>query len=153
MRTPWWIAFLVLSADRAAKLTAANLTTPVTLLPGVLQLCYAENTGMAFSLFSGYPWLLGLLSLLILTTGFFLLRRYRLGSLSRIAAMFILGGALGNLIDRIFLGYVVDMIEFLFVRFAIFNVADAFLCIGCFLMALSLLFHPEEWSKKDGTST
>ena len=66
--------------------------------------------------------------------------------------MMMLGGAVGNLIDRVFLGYVVDMVEVLFVSFAIFNVADMFLTIGCILMAASLLWRPQEWSERDGHS-
>ena len=62
-----------------------------------------------------------------------------------IAAMLMLGGAVGNMLDRFFRGYVIDMFEALFVDFAIFNVADAALTVGTALMALSLLTCPEEW--------
>ena len=56
----------------------------------------------------------------------------------------MLGGALGNLWDRLFLGYVPDMIEFLFVRFAVFNLADAGLVTGCALVMLALLRKEKE---------
>ena len=81
-----------------------------------------------------------------------LLRRYPLGTLSRIAAMLMLGGAAGNMLDRFFRGYVVDMFETLFVRFAVFNVADAALTVGTVLMAASLLFCPGEWSESNGST-
>lgn len=139
------IALMVIIADRAAKLAAPHLRGAIPLIPGVIGLRYAENTGMAFSLFSGMPWLLGLLSLAVIVGGYFLLRKYRLGTLSMTAAMLMLGGAVANMIDRLVLGYVVDMLEFLFIRFPIFNVADACLVIGAMLMAWSLLRHPEEW--------
>lgn len=145
-----WIAAAVLAADIWAKRAAARLTAPVTLIPGVVGLRYAQNTGMAFSLFSGQPWVLGVVSLIIIAGGWLLLRRYRLGVWSRTAAMLMLGGALGNMIDRFFTGYVVDMIEILAFRFAIFNVADAALTVGCLVMALSILRKPEEWREKRG---
>ena len=142
-----WIAAVVLLADRLTKWAACRLTGIVTLIPGILGLRYAENTGMAFSLFSGKPWILGVVSLAVIIAGAFLLRRYQLGRLSCTAAMLILGGAVGNMLDRFFTGYVIDMVEFLFIRFPIFNVADSALVIGCVLLAWSLLRHPDEWKE------
>ena len=152
MRHYLWIALVSLAADQLTKHWARSLTAPVALIPGVIGLRYAENTGMAFSLLSGRPWLLGVLSLALMIAGFLVLRRYRLGRLSRVAAMLMLGGAVGNMIDRFFTGYVVDMFEVLAFRFAIFNVADACLTVGCCLMAASLLFKPDEWSEKHGNT-
>lgn len=150
MRKFGWIALVVLIADQLTKLAARQLTGAVALIPGVVGLRYAENTGMAFSLLSGRPWLLGLLSAALILLGFIVLRRYRLGTTAQIAAMLMLGGAAGNMLDRLFTGYVVDMIEVLFIDFAIFNVADAALTVGCALMAWSLLFIPKDWSEKHG---
>lgn len=148
MRKYGWIALMAVALDQAAKWAARGLAAPVTLIPGVLRLTYAENTGMAFSLLSGRPWLLAALSAALILLGWRILRRYRLGPLNGVAAMLMLGGAVGNLIDRLLTGYVVDMFEVLLFRFAIFNVADAFLTIGCVLMAVSLLWRPQEWSEK-----
>ena len=141
-----WIALLTLAADQAVKYLACRLQASFTLIPGVLAFTYAENTGMAFSLLSGRSWLLGLLSAAVIVLGLLILRRYRLGPLPSVAAMLMLGGAAGNMIDRLFHGYVVDMFEVLLFRFAIFNVADAALTVGCVLMAASLLFNPKDWS-------
>ena len=141
-----WIALLTLAADQAVKYLACRLQTTFTLLPGVLAFTYAENTGMAFSLLSGRSWLLGLVSAAVIVLGLMALRRYRLGPLPSVAAMLMLGGAAGNMIDRLLHGYVVDMFEVLLFRFAIFNVADAALTVGCVLMAASLLFNPKDWS-------
>ncbi len=150
MRKFGWIALAVLGVDQLTKLAARQLEGAITLIPGVLGLRYAENTGMAFSLFSGRPWLLGILSAVLIIAGFAVLRRYRLGMVASIAAMLMLGGAVGNMLDRLFRGYVIDMFEVLFVDFAIFNVADAALTVGCALMAWSLLLIPKDWSKKHG---
>ena len=141
-----WIALLTLAADQAVKYLACRLQATFPLIPGVLAFTYAENTGMAFSLLSGRSWLLGLVSAAVIVLGLLALRRYRLGPLPSVAAMLMLGGAAGNMIDRLLLGYVVDMFEVLLFRFAIFNVADAALTVGCVLMAASLLFNPKDWS-------
>ena len=148
MRKFYWIALLTVILDQVSKWLCTRLTGSVTLIPKVLALTYAENTGMAFSLFSGRAWLLGVVSALCILAGWLVLRRYKLGRLSRIAAMLMLGGAVGNMLDRFFRGYVVDMFEALFVEFAIFNVADAALTVGAVLMAFTLLFRPNDWREK-----
>ena len=145
-----WIAALVVLLDQLVKALARALTGPVTLIPHVIGLRYSENTGMAFSLLNRHTWLLTALSAVLIVAGWLILRRYRLGRLSRVAAMLMLGGAVGNLIDRLFVGYVVDMFEVLLFRFAIFNVADLSLTVGGALLAVSLLFFPKDWSLKDG---
>ena len=147
MRKYAWIAVLTVIIDQGTKWLCQGLRGSVTLLPGVLALTYAENTGMAFSMFSGKAWALGVVSVVCILVGWRILRRFRQGVLTRTAAMLILGGAVGNMIDRFLRGYVVDMFEVLFVHFAIFNVADAALTVGVALLALSILFRPDEWSE------
>lgn len=153
-----WIAPLAVLIDQAVKFAVSRMTFPsgmdlAPLIPGVLRLTYTENTGMAFSLFSGRPWLLGAASAACILAGWAVLRQYRLGTLSRIGAMLMLGGAVGNMLDRFFRGYVVDMFELLFVRFAVFNVADAALTVGAGLMMIALLCCPKDWSKKNGSTS
>ena len=148
MRKYYWIAALTVIVDQATKWACTHLTGSVTLIPGVLALTYAENTGMAFSMLSGHSWLLGIVSAVCILAGWLVMRRYTLGTTSRIAAMLMLGGAAGNMIDRFLRGYVVDMFEALFVDFAIFNIADAALCVGTALLAYTLIFRPDEWREK-----
>ncbi len=150
MRKYGWIALVVLVLDQLSKLAAQRLTQSLALIPGVLGLRNAENTGMAFGLFAGRPWLLGLLSGAVIIIGLAALRRYQLGRVASVAAMLMLGGAVGNMLDRLFRGYVIDMFEVLFVEFAVFNVADAALTLGCGLMIVSLMLIPKDWSKKHG---
>ena len=145
-----WLAAAVVIADQLVKWVSSSLRTEVMLIPGVLRFTYAQNTGMAFSLFSGQAWLLGVVSVAAIVIGWLVLRGYRLGTISRIAAMLMLGGAVGNMIDRFAYGYVVDMFEVLFVRFAVFNVADAALTVGAGLMAVSLMLCPEDWKQEQG---
>ena len=148
MRKYTWIAAAVVVIDQLVKWLCLDLTGSVTLIPGVLALTYAENTGMAFSMLSGHSWMLGVVSAVCILVGWLVMRRYTLGTTSRIAAMLMLGGAAGNMIDRFLRGYVVDMFEALFVDFAIFNVADAALCVGTALLAYTLIFRPDEWREK-----
>ena len=148
MRKYAWIAALVVIIDQVSKALCLGLTGSITLIPGVLALTCVQNTGMAFSMLSGHTWLLGVASAVCILVGWLVLRRYRLGALSSVAVMLMLGGAVGNMIDRFLRGYVVDMFQTLFVDFAIFNVADAALTIGTVLLACMLLFHPSEWDDK-----
>jgi len=139
------IAVLVFALDRVTKILAPKIPAEGTvLIPGVLGLQYTQNKGIAFSWLSGTPWLLGVLSLVLIIAGFLFLWGKTLPNLTWIGLMMMLGGATGNMIDRFFAGYVTDMIEFLFVHFAIFNIADMFLCIGCALVILRILFGKEK---------
>jgi signal peptidase II len=134
-----WIALAVFLADRGTKLLWDRIPPQgMTLIPGVLGLYPARNTGLAFSLFSGRPWLLGLLSLILIAGAFLFLRGKSLTPLCRVGLMMMLGGALGNMLDRFLTGFVPDLIEFLFVRFAVFNLADACLVVGCGLVIIDL---------------
>lgn len=149
MKKTAWVAVLVFVLDRLTKILAERSQGALPLIPGVLGWRYAQNTGMAFSLLSGRPWLLGILSVVVLAAATLVLRSYRLDGLTRTGCMLIFGGAVGNMVDRFFTGYVVDMIEFLFVDFAVFNVADTALTVGCVLLGFSLLTRPEAWKKAE----
>ena len=146
---PWGIAAAVFIADRMTKILAPRIPEDgQALIPGVLGLRYAENRGIAFSLLSGMPWVLGLVSLAIIAAVFFFLRGKKLRAMTLAGLMMMLGGAAGNMLDRFIHGFVPDMIEVLFVQFAVFNVADMFLCIGCGLVILQLLFGREMTGEK-----
>ena len=140
MKRYGWIALAVFLADRAVKLLWNRIPAEgIPLIPGVVGLYPAKNTGMAFSLFSGHPWMLGLLSLALIAGAFLFFRGKKLSRWTLTGLMMMLGGAVGNLADRFLTGYVPDMIELLFVRFAVFNVADACLVAGCAVVMLDLL--------------
>jgi signal peptidase II len=138
--------------DRLVKAWAQRSLSAVPggiqLLPGVINLTYAQNSGMAFGFLSGQRWLLVLLSLAAVIAVVFSLRPYRLGLWAKLSLLSILGGMAGNLTDRIFMGFVVDMFDFSFVRFAIFNVADMFISFGAVFLCISLLFRPDDWRRK-----
>ena len=145
----WGIALAVIATDRVTKLLAPNLPmNGITLIPGVIGLKYAENRGIAFSLLSGYPRLLGVLSLILIVAGYLWLRKKEFGNFPLTGLALMAGGAAGNMIDRLISGYVPDMIELLFVHFPIFNIADSCLTVGCVMLVISLLARPGEWEKR-----
>ena len=144
----------VVALDQYTKyLTVANIAlySEVELLPGFLGLTYVKNTGAAFSSFQGQQWLFALIFILFTAAvlweyfkkpmPFTLLERFCIAS--------IYAGGLGNMIDRVRLGYVVDMIETKFMEFPVFNVADCFICCGCvLLMAHILIWNKELWKEE-----
>ena len=144
----------IVAADQFTKyLTVANipLYADVPFIPGLLQLTYVQNTGAAFSSFEGQQWLFAVVFAVF--TGMILYEYFKkpmpFTTLERWCIAAIYGGGLGNMIDRVRLGYVVDMIETTFIRFPVFNVADIFITCGCILlMAHLILFNKEFW--KDG---
>ena len=117
----------------------------IAVLPGVVGLTYVRNTGAAFSSFEGMRWLFVLLFLVF--TGALLWEYFKkpmpFTRFERFCIAAIYGGGLGNFIDRLRLGYVVDMIETLFMDFPVFNVADCFITCGCIALMAHLFF----WNK------
>ena len=141
----------VVAADQLAKfLTVANieLFSDVPFIPGLLQLTYVQNTGAAFSSFQGQQWLFAVM--FVIFTGVILWEFFKkpmpFTKLERWCIAAVYAGGLGNMIDRVRLGYVVDMIETTFMEFPVFNVADCFITCGCILlMAHLFLFNKEFW--------
>ena len=142
------VLLLTLILDRVTKELAPSIPAGgIPLIPNILGLRYAENRGAAFSILSGHPRLLGILSLVILIAAFLWLRRKQLAPFPLVALSLMAGGAAGNMFDRLIRGYVPDMIETLFISFPVFNIADSCLTVGCTLMIISLLFRPKDWEK------
>ena len=112
----------------------------MTLIPGVLELRYFLNDGMAFSMLAGKQKLLIAATSLMLLGVLWMLFARKLTPLERVAWTLVLGGGIGNLIDRIATGVVVDYINVLFMNFAIFNFADICVCVGVGLLMVWVLF-------------
>jgi len=116
------------------------------LIPGILGLRYTINTGAAFGLLANNEWGRWVLTFInCVFMGGLLWYYSRIPQekrfwLLRIPVIMIFAGGLGNLYDRVTLGYVRDMLDFLFINFAIFNLADVFVTVGVFLGAFVLLF-------------
>jgi signal peptidase II len=106
----------------------------------VLHFTYAENTGMAFGMLKDHRWVFMVFSTIaIVALAVYLFRFRPENRWMQISMAFIIGGGIGNMIDRIFLGYVVDFIDFTLINFAVFNVADSFVCVGAGMMILYLI--------------
>lgn len=120
-------------------------------LHGFVCFTYQQNQGAAFSSFQGQIWLFALIFLVF--TGLILWEFFRkpmpFSKFERLCIAAIYGGGLGNMIDRIRLGYVVDMIRTEFVDFAIFNVADCFITCGCIALMVSLVFFNKKFWKEE----
>ena len=138
----WLVALLVVVIDQASKLWAVNalpFAQEIPFLPGLLQFCRVNNTGAAFSLFSGSTPVLALVSLAVgVGVALLLLRQPPTKPLPALALGFLLGGAVGNGIDRWRLGAVIDFLEFVPISFPVFNVADVAinLAVLCFVIDL-----------------
>ena len=147
-KTFWIVAVIVLIADRITKELAPGIPEGgIPLIPGVIGLRYAENRGIAFSMLSGYPRVLGILSLALIVSGYIWLRKKNIAVFPLVGLSLMAGGAAGNMLDRLIRGFVPDMIETLFVNFPVFNIADSCLTVGCVLMMVSLLCRPQDWAK------
>ena len=132
-------AIVVLTAvDRLTKylaVTTVKVNGPKEFLFGLFQFRYVENTGAAFSSFSGNTFILTVVTSIILAGCLILLLSKKIKSkFMNICLLLIISGGLGNLIDRIVYGFVVDFIEPLFIDFAVFNFADCCITVGAFLM-------------------
>lgn len=135
-------AALLVAADQGIKAWATAQLMPVgvmAVLPGIVELRYILNDGMAFSMLAGkQEILIGVTSLMLIGVLVWLLRG-KMPPLERVAWTLVLGGGIGNLIDRVLNGVVVDYINVLFMNFAVFNFADICVCCGVGLLILSIL--------------
>ena len=123
----------------------------VPVLDGLFHLTYVQNTGAAFSSFQGMRWLF-LVIFVVFTAAIvweFWKKRMPFTTFERWCIAAIFAGGLGNMIDRVRLGYVVDMIAVEFIEFPVFNVADCFITCGCILLMLHLVFFNREFWKEE----
>lgn len=142
------VAVIALIIDQAVKYwTSANIivnTGKVTLIPGFIHLANVHNYGAAFSFLEGARWFFVVLCILFVALVIFVLAKNIISTpVARWMAVLVMAGAVGNCIDRIVCGYVVDMFEFEFFTFPVFNVADIFITCGAIAFCLCVLFEKE----------
>ena len=147
-----FVVFIVVSDQITKYLTVLYIPAigVQTFIPGLLQITYVQNTGAAFSSFEGQQWLFALIFLIFTVLIVYEYKKKPMGftTFERWCIAAIYGGGLGNMIDRVRLGYVVDMIETTFMEFPVFNVADCFITCGCVLLMLHLfLLNKEFWKE------
>ena len=148
-------AVAALIADQALKYwVTANIELVdgfKPLIPGFIRLSNIQNSGAAFSFLEGARWLFVVLCVIFVAAVIWLLiKRIIATPGARWAAVFIMAGALGNCIDRVISGYVVDMLEFEFVRFPGFNLADIFITVGAIVFCICLLVEKPAPAAADG---
>ena len=147
-------AAMVAVADQVTKylvLVHIPLHAQVEFIPKVLGLTYVQNFGAAFSSFQGMQWLFALIFALF-TAGVvweYSKKALPFTAFDRWCIAAVYGGGLGNMIDRIRFGYVVDMLETRFMDFPVFNVADCFITCGCILLMVHLVFFNRDFWKEE----
>ena len=145
---------LIAVLDQITKaMTVANIALhqEIGVIDGFFHFTYVQNTGAAFSSFEGMRWLFVLIfTVLTLAIGYEMVKKTMpFSKLEWWCIAAIYGGGLGNMIDRVRMGYVVDMIEVEFIKFPVFNVADCFITCGCVGMLISLVFFNKEFWKDE----
>ncbi len=140
------IVAAIVGLDQWTKALAVSRLRPIyprsyELWEGVFHFTYHENRGMAFGTCADNRWVFMLFSTISIVAIVLYLCKYFLQTdwLTTISLLFVLGGGIGNMIDRIFVGYVVDFLDFTLIDFAIFNVADSFVCVGAGLLCLAVI--------------
>lgn len=109
-------------------------------IPSIMNLTYLQNTGAAFSILENQQWLFTIITLLVIGGAIWYLIKNIKGSFWLISGLtLIIAGGLGNFIDRLRQGFVVDMFQVDFINFAVFNVADTYLTFGVLIMLLVII--------------
>ena len=145
---------LILVSDQITKLlTVANipLYSDINIIPGVVGLTYVRNDGAAFSMLEGQQWLFAVVFAVFAAfiVWEFSKKRLPFSTFERFCIVAVFAGGLGNMIDRLRLGYVVDMIETKFIEFPIFNVADIFITCGCIALMVHMIFFNKDFWKEE----
>jgi len=149
---------LIVVLDQVSKYLIVNhFVTPgpaeLAVWPGVFHLTLAHNTGMSFSMLQGGRWIFIVVTIVFLGLIVYAIRKkWFTNRVSLWCLAAVVGGALGNFIDRLLHGYVVDMIEVEFIDFPVFNIADSFIVCGAILLVIVELFFakkPKEEANHD----
>lgn len=148
------VAILLVGVDQIIKMWATAQLAPVgsmPLIPGIIELRFSLNKGAAFSILQGQQTFLVLFTTIAMVAiAVYLIWKRPDSKLEFIAWLLVLSGGVGNLIDRVMNQQVVDYLNFLFMRFAIFNFADILVCTGIGLLLISLLLEEFRANKTIG---
>ena len=147
------LAAIIVGLDQISKFFVLRDLKPIGDIPiwnEVLHLHYTQNTGASFGMLPGFKWVFLTVSLLFVaaTFVFVIIKRKKIDTFALVSLGLICGGALGNAIDRIRFGYVIDFVYFKLINFAIFNLADSCIVVGGILLGVYVLFFYKEPEKK-----
>lgn len=142
------IAAAIVGLDQWTKaLTVANVPLHEELpsVLGIFHITHTKNSGAIWGILQGQTWLFVVIMVLFLAVlGVLIRKKWLTKKFEWICLAFIAGGGIGNMIDRLASGTVTDMIEFDFVKFPVFNVADCFITVGCFALLIYIIFFDRE---------
>ena len=134
---------LLIALDQIIKRWALNdlqYKGSISVINDVFNLTYVENRGAAFGLFQNNQWVFIVVALIASIIGLYFLHSNKISSkLGKLSVVLIIAGALGNLIDRIRLDYVVDYFDFVFIWNYVFNLADCFIVVGTILLCIYVI--------------
>ena len=141
MKKIFIISFIILVIDIISKrLVIGNLIDgeSISIIDNFFRITYAENTGVAFSLIEGYVGFIIIMTVIVIMMIFKYVKNNNISKYEEIGYSFILGGAIGNLLDRVIYGYVIDFLDFNIYGydFPIFNIADTFIVIGVLILGI-----------------
>ncbi len=140
------ITMLIIIFDQLSKYFARVYLAPIDTYPiikDIFHLTYRQNTGAAFSILRGNVFLLVGMTFVVILAMIVLLYKlikHKEHWLLLMSLSFVLGGAIGNLIDRVYLKYVVDYFDFRLINFAVFNIGDSFIVVGAILIGIYIIF-------------
>ena len=148
----------VIVFDQITKIIAVKQLLPISTYPiikDVIHFTYVENRGAAFGMLQNQRWLFMVLSTVVMVVILFVMIKYKkyLHPIMLTGLSFTVGGGIGNMIDRTIKGYVVDFIDFTLIDFAVFNIADTFICIGVGLIILDILLGKSDYSFLENDKT
>ena len=147
------VTVLLILADQISKFLTVKYLKPVSsiaMINGIFSLTYVENKGAAFGILQNARWVFIVATIVAIIAMVWYKRKFKpQGKIINTSLCLLLSGALGNMIDRIFLGYVVDMLEVTFIDYPVFNVADCFVVVGAILLCIYILFIYKEPEKVD----
>ena len=143
--------FIIAILDQAAKFFAAGLLQSVKTVPlwnEVFHLTYVENKGAGWGMFSDHTWLLTVATMIVVIAAVsYMVVKKPKDKLFLTAMTFMIGGAIGNLVDRIRQGFVIDFFDFTLINFPVFNIADCFITIGAAIFVVYVLFFSDKKEK------
>lgn len=141
MKKEFGIIGLFILIDQIVKLFAMHITNPITIIPNFLQLIYVQNFGVAWSMFNNKMLLIIAFSAVAICYLIYILRQYRTHLIIHFGILMMLGGAIGNVLDRLIRGFVVDYIDVVIFGydFPVFNIADMLLVCGVILIFVETL--------------
>ncbi|HIT73494.1 signal peptidase II [Tyzzerella sp. An114] len=143
---PLVVTAILVVIDQITKYIALSSLKPIgsmTFIKGFMDFTFVENRGAAFGILEGQRWFFVVATIVIsvaIIYAFVKMPKKKEYKYMKLALVLILAGAFGNVIDRLFRGYVVDFFEFTFIDWPVFNVADIYVVVGTIIFAFLILF-------------